>query len=306
MASGGDQYIHNANENLERQNILNQCFRHSSAEAFVKSKLVDQSTTISKEFRVLEIGCGAGVTTLDLSQVLSAAKIVAIDANADLIEIARRNLKENHPDLVSRINFTTKSGEEAAEEWEGTFDAVWMRFVLVHVPDPMQLVQAAVACLKPGGTLLIEDCDATGAISDPPLYANTFIHEAHIAASLKLGADIRRGPWIGRYLVEAGLQDIHGDSFVPIFGKGPTLTPWCRQPETLLGPVDSTTRHFDLGLQLLQMSLESLAPKLLELEICTQGELEKAYDSIASVENLDYQLFSVPGGKIFQWWGKKM
>lgn len=37
------------------------------------------------------------------------------------------------------------------------FDAVWVRFVVVHVPDPLVLLQAAVSCLKPGGILLVED-----------------------------------------------------------------------------------------------------------------------------------------------------
>ena len=51
--------------------------------------------------------------------------------------------------------------EEAAQtkEFANQFDAVWMRYVVVHVPDPKTLIKAATARLKLGGALLIEDCN---------------------------------------------------------------------------------------------------------------------------------------------------
>jgi 2-polyprenyl-3-methyl-5-hydroxy-6-metoxy-1,4-benzoquinol methylase len=126
------------------------------------------------------------VVEQDLTDWLPNAQITSIDTNSDMIASA-----QGRPELTTdRVHFFVKSGEQAAEQWPETLDVVWMRFVVVHVPNPVQLIQAAVDCLKPHGTLLIEDCNAEGAVSDPPLFANTLIHRAHMEASLKLGADV--------------------------------------------------------------------------------------------------------------------
>jgi SAM-dependent methyltransferase len=175
-----------------------------------------------------------------------------------------------------------------------------MRFVVVHVPNPIQLIKAAVDCLKPGGVLLIEDCNAEGAVSDPPLFANTLIHRAHIEASLKLGADVRRGPWIGGYMKKTGLESIQSNVFVPVFGKGVNIHLWFQHT----GEFDATA-HYEQCLRLLRMSVESAAPQFLELGTCTEQELEAARESLDQADASDYQLFSIPGGQIFQWWATK-
>ena len=134
-----------------------------------------------------------------------------------------------------------------------------------------------------------------GYISDPPLFANTLIHRAHIPAPLKMGADVRQGPWIGGYIREAGLHNIGCNTFVPAFGRGVDVQPWC-----------DTSRDFDSewhcnqGLQMLCMSLESAAPNFIKLGTCTQEELETARESLDRAETAEYQLFSVPGGQTYQ------
>jgi len=304
--SGGNQYIHNKLESSERQQVLNNCFRHTSQDAFHKSGILT-SAAQQKSFRILEIGCGSGFTTMDLASWLpSHASITAIDTNADMIAEAKNRLTTDHGEYEGKIAFHVKTGEEAAsdEQFAECFDAVWMRYVVIHVPDPFKLIQAAVACLKPGGILLTEDCNGEGSFSDPPLLANTLIHKAHIQASLKLGADVRRGPWMGSYLRQAGLQQIRSNVFVPVFAKGTELQPWCQDANNNTTTVDAAW-HYQQGFQLLRMSLESAAPKLLELETCTEEELQAARKSLDEAETLEYQIFSIPGGQTFQWWAVK-
>lgn len=322
LTSGGEQYIHNQKENSQRQEVLHRCFRASSAAAFRKSGIVSQAAQAARNERkdgcytMLEIGCGSGATTLDLARQLpKSAKVVGLDANADMIAAANerlRQLPEHEDDLHSRVEFRLLSGEQAAQEYGvGSFDAVWMRFVLVHVPNPLQLVEAAAQCLKPGtGTLLIEDVNAEGFFSDPHFAAHALINARHIEASLQLGADVRRGPWVGGLMRQAGdgqmLDCIQCNSFVPMFGKGITFKPWVEDnsqevQDRLLDP----STHYKLGVQLADMSLESLAPKFLELGVCTKEELEEAQASFESVKDSEYQVFSFPGGQIFQWWAQR-
>ena len=315
-SSGGDQYIHNKLERTERQEVLHFCFRHTSKGAFRRSTIIARAAAADKAgtaYRVLEIGCGAGFTTLDVAEWLpSRATITAIDTNETMIASARERLSTNHPEWTSnyesnerrqdRVSFQVMSGEEAASTFPNQYDAVWMRYLVVHVPDPVALLRAAAACLKPGGIMLVEDMNADGFVSDPPLYANDLIHRAHIAASLKLGADIRRGPKIGGYLRQIGMEDISNHAFVPLFGKGVAIQPWCDDADD--DDFDSDW-HCEQGMQLLRMSLESAAPNFLQLETCTKQELDIARESLSEVESADYQLFSVPGGQMYQWWGVK-
>lgn len=315
VSSGGDQYIHNKLESTERQEVLNFCFRHTSKDAFRRSTIIAKAVAADDAgtgYRVLEIGCGAGFTTLDLAEWLSSrTTITAIDTNESMIASARERLSTNHPEWTSkdesnerqdRVSFQVMSGEEAASRFPNQYDAVWMRYLVVHVPDPVALLRAAAACLKPGGIMLVEDMNADGFVSDPPLYANDLIHRAHIAASLKLGADIRRGPKIGGYLRKIGMGGIYNHAFVPLFGKGVAIQPWCDGAND--DDFDSDW-HYEQGMKLLRMSLESAAPNFLQLETCTKQELEIARESLSEVESADYQLFSVPGGQMYQWWGVK-
>jgi len=304
-SSGDDQYIHNAGENKERLSVLNKCFRQSSAEALRFSGITDVASR--REYKVLEIGCGAGLTTVDLARQLgNKARITAIDTNADLIANAEDSLKlPENTDVQTRIDFQVHSGEEASHKWEGHFDAVWMRFIVVHVPDPVGLVRVAAACLKPKGIILIEDCNMECFISDPPLYACELLHRAHIEASLRVGGSVLRGPLIGGYMRQSGLENIQCNVFVPVFGKGVTFRPWIGSSSVQMQDDNKSEEHFELGLQLLRMSLESLAPKFMELEVCTNQDLELAMDSLDITETRDYQLFSIPGGQMFQWWATK-
>lgn len=303
--SGGNQYIHRESE--VRQDVLNRCFWPSSLEAFRASGIAQEAAEQHGRFRILEIGCGAGFTTLSLTRALCKAEVTAIDTSEDMIASARKSLDccNDSDQLKGRISFRVLGGEEAATEYGGTFDAVWLRFVVVHVPNPSALLRSARDCLKAGGTLLVEDCDASGSTSDPPLYANTLFHDAHALASRNLGADIGRGPMIGSYFRELGLDSIHCNSFVPMFGKGVTVLPWFGPGDT---QVDSQEAKFSLGLQLLEMSLfGSLKNKFLEMKLCAEEDLLLAKASIENAASpaTKYQIFTIPGKKIFQWWAFK-
>lgn len=286
--SGGSQYIHNTMESTQRQTVLNKIFSSTSRSLW-------QRAQIPANARILEIGCGTGASTRDLAMAYPQASILAIDANPQLIDAASLQ----HSDLPN-VNWATLTGEAAMDQLREQFDVVWMRFVVVHVPDPQHLIASAVACLQPGGTLLVEDCHANGWFCDPPLYACQMLHEAHVRASLELGADVRRGPWIGGYMRKAGLQEISVETFCPVFQKGIQMTsPWWDPNEV------STEEQFELGLQLLQQSLDSLSPKFLELNICSQLDIDQARESIQEVSQREYQMFCIPGGHIFQWIGTK-
>jgi ubiquinone/menaquinone biosynthesis C-methylase UbiE len=106
-----NQYIHKQRESSDRQNVLNQCFQRTSQDAFYKSRIVETAAT-KDDYKVLEIGCGAGFTTTDLADWLPNAQITAIDTNSDMIASAQ---EDRHELLTERVHIFVKSGEQAAE-----------------------------------------------------------------------------------------------------------------------------------------------------------------------------------------------
>lgn len=96
LLSGGNQYIHE--ESSDRQYLLHHCFRQSSIGALHMSGIIGTSKAAYEDspFRALEIGCGAGHTTLDLlNKVLSQqAKITAVDTDASMIDATKARLRQ--------------------------------------------------------------------------------------------------------------------------------------------------------------------------------------------------------------------
>jgi hypothetical protein len=140
--------------------------------------------------------------------------------------------------------------------------------------------------------------------------ANEWHHRRHDEASMKLGADVRRGSRIGRYLSSFGnavTNNIHCDTFAPLYGKGVKVNPWRNASRTALGRCPSQEEHYDSGMELLKGSVESLSAKFLELDVCSQRDIDLARKSLQVDDEspTSYQIFSIPGGTIFQWWATK-
>jgi SAM-dependent methyltransferase len=101
-----------------------------------------------ERLNVLNAGCGSG----ELSLRLAAAghTVVGIDPGADYIDLARSNL-EAYPG--ADCTFSVCSIEEY--EPSGPFDCVVATDVLEHIEDAQTAFDKLVACVKPGGDVLI-------------------------------------------------------------------------------------------------------------------------------------------------------
>jgi SAM-dependent methyltransferase len=56
----------------------------------------------------------------------------------------------------------------------GSFDLVYCRFLLIHLPEPERALAEMRALLKPNGILVCEDGDLTSAGSEPPSALDAF------------------------------------------------------------------------------------------------------------------------------------
>ena len=310
---GNKQYMFNKRENPHRQSALHHIFRHPSAVGFRDSGILTQAqesslstSPASESFQLLEIGCGSGWSTQDTARLLPpSARITAADANNGLIQEALKRVRDFPSEHDQKITFVCRRGEEVQEEYANQFDAVWIRCVTVHVPDPVAFLRSAVACLKPNGILFVEEMDTIGECADPDLLANDVVHEAARQICRKLGGELRGGYKMGGYMKKIGMKEIHCKSYVPLFGKGLTIPPWLGVDETPLGKWPSQEKLYNLGLSLLGQSFEMLEPKMEEWTDFTTEDIKRAHKSMETVNNEDYLVFVIMGAKAMQWWAKK-
>ena len=116
---------------------------------------------------ILEAGCGEGYGAAMMAQ--HAARVVGIDYNAVALGMARErhsgpNLEFREVDLL-----------ELAERDPGRFDAVTNFQVLEHLEDPSPFLQAAAACLKPGGCLILTTPNRLASVSENPYHVHEYV-----------------------------------------------------------------------------------------------------------------------------------
>ena len=99
----------------------------------------------------LDVGCGAGLLAEPLARL--GAKITAIDAAPELIEVARAHAQGQGLEIDYR--------HAAVEDMDGAFDLVTSMEVIEHVADPQAFVNCLAARLAPGGLLILSTPNRT-------------------------------------------------------------------------------------------------------------------------------------------------
>ena len=106
-------------------------------------------------WRCLELGAGAGSIACWLAaRVAPSGQVVATDIDPRFLEDTKL------PNLeVRRHDIRTDALDRDA------YDLVHCRNLLVHLPDPEQIVRRMVAALRPGGWLVAEEPDFTAMVA---------------------------------------------------------------------------------------------------------------------------------------------
>ncbi|EDX86544.1 Methyltransferase domain family [Synechococcus sp. PCC 7335] len=97
--------------------------------------------------RILDAGCGTGVSTEYLVHLNPEAEVVGIDLSAGAIAVAKERCQRSGADRASFYNTSIYD----VEQIPGKFDLINCVGVLHHLPDPIRGIQALAKKLKPGG-----------------------------------------------------------------------------------------------------------------------------------------------------------
>lgn len=155
--------------------------------------------------RVLEIGPGAGTVAEWITSTHPPAELTLLDRDTTVLDRLRP--------LATRCVHTDIS--EHLDQ-PGEFDLIHARLVLMHLPDPQQVVRRLASWLRPGGWLVLGDAlDASALVADPRLVA--LMHAARTLASKVIGSSFEWATTFPDPLRRAGLTDLGVAADVPAF-----------------------------------------------------------------------------------------
>lgn len=108
-------------------------------------------TPETEDVRILDAGCGTGVSTEYLVHLNPKAQVVGIDLSAGAISVAKERCQRSKAD---RVEFHQLSLYDI-DQISGEFDLINCVGVLHHLPDPIKGIQSLAPKLAPGGIMHI-------------------------------------------------------------------------------------------------------------------------------------------------------
>ena len=123
---------------------------------------------ITSGMRVLDIGCGAGDGAFLAAELVGATgEIVGVDRAPAAVERATARAKNK-----GMCNVQFVAGDPTSMEFDGPFDAMVGRLVLMYFPDPVEAVRKLARHVRPGGLVVFQEFDIANCRSLP--HAPTF------------------------------------------------------------------------------------------------------------------------------------
>lgn len=148
--------------------------------------------------RCLDIGCGNGLATLGLARMLGrVGRVVGADNDEEALAAARKHVAQQFDEeSCARISFVKcVVPDDMAALDKHKFDLVYSRLLFSYLPDPATAMSRVKDLLWPGGRVLVEDVDYSGAFCYPPNKAFETYKDLHMGeygrCSFSVSHDLR-------------------------------------------------------------------------------------------------------------------
>ncbi len=193
----------------ERLRILSRVFRPTTR------ALLDRAG-IQPGMTVLDFACGSGDVTADLAEMVGpTGRAIGIDLDDVKIALARDEFAARG---IENIEF--RQTELLAGEADATYDLIYARFILTHLPDPAACLADLRRVLRPGGTLVVEDIDmaAQFCVPESPVFDRSVF--LYIESAKRRGCDANIGRRLPHLLAGAGFNGLNISVFQPAALEG--------------------------------------------------------------------------------------
>jgi SAM-dependent methyltransferase len=190
-------------------------------------ELLHGGTTYPPGTRVLEVGCGVGAQTVHLLRRNPGIVLDAVDISEASLCQARARVAEELPDATVRWHRANLFDLPFAN---GTFDELFVCFVLEHLEDPVGALAGLQRVLRPGGGVTAIEGDHASAFFHPDgAYARKAV-DCLVTLQARNRGDglIGRRLWplltaAGYHEVEVGPRTVYVDDSRPDLVSGFTL-----------------------------------------------------------------------------------
>ena len=163
---------------------------------------------LSASARVLDVGCGPGTITADLAARVPDGAVVAIDAAADVLALARAEAGRR-----GQAGVRFEVGDVYALGFgDASFDVVHAHQVLQHLSDPVAALREMRRVCRPGGLVAARDGDYGGFLwfpEDPELTEWRTLYQAVARA---LGGEPDAGRRLRSWARQAGFEQIESSA----------------------------------------------------------------------------------------------
>jgi SAM-dependent methyltransferase len=226
--------------------------------------LLHADTAYPAGSRVLEAGCGVGAQTVTLARRSPDARFVSVDLSAASLAEAKRRI-----DRAGLTNVEFRQVDIFALPYEpGSFDHVFVCFVLEHLSRPVAALTILRELLRPGGTITAIEGNHGSAYFHPDSLAAHAAIQCQVRLQREAGGNALIGRELYPLLVEAGFDAVHVsprmvyvDSSRPELVDGFTrktftaMIEGVREPALAAGLIEP--ERFDAGIRALYRTAEA-------------------------------------------------
>ena len=210
---------------------------------------------------MLDVGCGVGATTRQVSGSAHPGPVVGLDRSRDLVDRAKSDDASNPANLGFLVGDAMKLPFR-----DDRFDLAFSQMTLAWVGDAAGAVGEQARVVRPGGLVAAVDVDFDAAVWYPELPAFRETRAAYCRFFKNRGAD----PYIGRklyaLLTNAGLEGVELQTHA--------FTAYGAEDETMSNMV-----AHEVG------RLESTGAELADKGLASQPEIEQAVAELKGLLN---------------------
>jgi len=217
--------------------------------------LLHADTVYPPGSRVLEVGCGVGAQTLALARRSPRTQFTSIDRSAESVDEARRRADAAGLDNVEFLQADLFELPFA----DGSFDHVFVCFVLEHLARPLAALALLDRVLKPGGTITVIEGDHGTICFHPDSAAARATIDCQVELQRRAGGNALIGRSLYPLLVAVGFDRVavsprmvYADAGRPALVDGFTDKTFCAMVEGVrdaaIAAGLSTPAEFDAGL----------------------------------------------------------
>jgi len=173
-----------------------------------------QRSGITSGMHVIDIGCGVGEVSMLVARLVGRhGRVIGIDFDDGALTIARERSRAQGLNNVTFLHEDVRTYRPSSR-----VDAICGRHILIHTPDPSDLLRTVFSILSPGGVAVFQEFDFA---AHQPAYPEAPLREKVFAIFREFFCKYTHGNMGARLyhlLLEAGFSAPDGRAEFPIDG----------------------------------------------------------------------------------------